>query len=265
MSIDNLLTDAEIEAAAEAEADIQAETPEAQESPQGPVEAPQAEAPTQVAAQPVAPAPEPSEPVSTVPVDSLSQAASALDFIAQKLEALEAQYEAGELSFRDFRAAERTLLRHQREAEAVITQARIEAQVAQATVQRDWNSAVAEFRQDPANAAFETPITLPMMQVALNELRAKHPGLSSKDQLQHAKAYVQNQMRALLGLPTDAPIAPVAPARSAIKPPPTLSVVPVAAPNESGEFAALDRLKGLEYERALSKLTPDQQSRYLAA
>lgn len=46
--------------------------------------------------------------------------------------------------------------------------------------------------------------------------------------------------------------------------PPTLGGLPAAAETESddGEFAHLDRLSGMEYERALSRLSPEQKARY---
>lgn len=69
--------------------------------------------------------------------------------------------------------------------------------------------------------------------------------------------------------PTPAAKAPAAPARQA-KPvdrstfPPTLANVPVAADASiTSEFAHLDGLAGSSLERALAKLTPDQQERYL--
>lgn len=55
------------------------------------------------------------------------------------------------------------------------------------------------------------------------------------------------------------------PARDRVNLPRTLSDVPIAEANDTGqsEFAHLDNLSGIEFERALSRLTPDQQDRYL--
>lgn len=50
--------------------------------------------------------------------------------------------------------------------------------------------------------------------------------------------------------------------------PPTIGGLPAAAttdPRDDGEFAHLDNLTGMEYERALARLTPDQKARYEAA
>jgi|GEM_PF-2710255 len=54
-------------------------------------------------------------------------------------------------------------------------------------------------------------------------------------------------------------------ARDRVVLPRTLSDVPVAEANDTGqsEFEHLDNLSGIEFEKALSRLTPDQQDRYL--
>lgn len=58
---------------------------------------------------------------------------------------------------------------------------------------------------------------------------------------------------------------PRTPAREAAQLPKTLADTIPAEENPAGqdEFAHLDKLEGLDYERALSKLTPDQERRYL--
>lgn len=56
------------------------------------------------------------------------------------------------------------------------------------------------------------------------------------------------------------------PAGTDIEIPKTLAGVPAADSNTDGgnEFAALDKLNGMEYEFAYAKLTPDQKAKYLA-
>lgn len=270
--MNDLLTDAERRVVAEAEADEAAEVTAEEVTLENEAPAPLPEPAPSESPQPTAEVhPEASAPQAdplppTVDAGLYQQANEVLGQIEQRLVDLEAQYESGELSFKEFRATERTLLRHQREAEGVIQQAQIEARVTQATVQREWSQAVAEFRKDTTNQAFESPLTLPMMEAALHELRTQQPNLPAKDQLAQAKLNVQTQLRTLLGLPADAALTPkAAGAKPSIKAPPVLSIVPMAENNAIGEFAALDRLVGLDYEKALGKLTPDQQQRYLAA
>lgn len=73
--------------------------------------------------------------------------------------------------------------------------------------------------------------------------------------------------------PTAAPAAaPAKPANKNRAPdlsgiPPSLGGLPAAAgadPKNEGEFAHIDGLEGEAYERALARMTPDQQARYLA-
>jgi len=91
-----------------------------------------------------------------------------------------------------------------------------------------------------------------------------------------ARAMV-NQPRKAAGAPVAAaPPAPAAPAApAAAKPtadrhsttpvPTTLGSLPAAAPEQvTGEFGYLDALTGVEHEKALAKLTPDQMARYLS-
>lgn len=79
------------------------------------------------------------------------------------------------------------------------------------------------------------------------------------------------EVRKLFGLeaaPKDAAAAVPAkkPAGTDIEIPKTLAGVPAAESNTDGgnEFAALDKLNGMEYEFAYAKLTPDQKAKYLA-
>ena len=55
------------------------------------------------------------------------------------------------------------------------------------------------------------------------------------------------------------------PARERVKLPRTLAEVPIAEANDTGqgEFAHLDNLSDIEFEKALARLTPDQAERYL--
>ena len=123
-----------------------------------------------------------------------------------------------------------------------------------------------EFRKEEGSSAFESPVVLPMMQAAIESLRAQHPQLSAKDQLQQAKAMVQTQMRALLGMEMPAPPAQNAPAKARVNLPPTLGAIPVAATNDGDvEFSHLGKLSGFALEKAVAKMSGDQRERWLMA
>ncbi|GHC72675.1 hypothetical protein GCM10007320_08710 [Pseudorhodoferax aquiterrae] len=100
---------------------------------------------------------------------------------------------------------------------------------------------------------------------------------ASREALKEASEYVLRRHGKTAAAPA-AVLAPATPPASApaaqTKPrapvdrstlPPTLASVPVAADATiSNEFAHLENLDGAELERALARLTPDQQERYLA-
>ena len=95
---------------------------------------------------------------------------------------------------------------------------------------------------------------------------------ASREALADAAAYVLRRHGKATAAPTPAPApaAPPKPVRS-LDPPdrskfaPTLATVPVAADaSVSNEFAHIEGLEGAALERALAKMTPEQEARYLA-
>lgn len=91
------------------------------------------------------------------------------------------------------------------------------------------------------------------------------PEWRSKDFSEKA-AEAHKTVLTLLGKKPSAAPSP-APAPASVdrsKLPPTLSNIPVAAaPSIGGEFDHLDGLKGAAHEKALARMTPEQQERYL--
>lgn len=255
------LTASEAEVLAEVAAETETETLEFADP------APAAEsadpAPATESADP-APASEAVQPAGPDPTQ-FQQATEALQRIETQRDALAAQYESGEIGFAAYRAQERALERQARDAEGVLLHWQIETQVQQRQLQQNWDAAVTEFRQEPGAAAFESPVVLPMMQAALEAIRAKTPGLDAKSQLQQAKEVVQGQLRALLGVdsPVPTPTVQNTPARPRVDIP-SLGGVPVAEANDSDlEFTHLGKLNGLALEKAVAKMSPDQRARWL--
>ncbi len=256
------LTASEAEMLAEVAAETETETPESAD-PAPPAESADP-APATESADP-APASEAVQPAGPDPLVQ-QQAVQTLQQIDAQRDALAAQYEAGEIGFAAYRTQERALERQARDAEGVLIQYRIETRVQQQQIQQTWDAAVTEFRQEPGAAAFESPVVLPMMEAALEAIRAKSPGLDAKSQLQQAKEVVQSQLRTLLGV-DDIP-APVHTAQNAPTKPrvmiPSLGSVPVAEANDSDlEFTHLGKLNGLALEKAVAKMSPDQRARWL--
>jgi hypothetical protein len=97
---------------------------------------------------------------------------------------------------------------------------------------------------------------------------------ASRDALKEATEYVLRRHGKATAAPAPAPAPAAAPPAAPVKPrapvdrstfPPTLANVPVAADATiASEFAHLENMQGADLERALARLTPDQQERYLA-
>lgn len=266
---DLFLTPTEVENIAALEAEIN--EPGADETPLEARAAPEPLESLPVAAESVAqeataPPPVEAPALPTAVYDQWQQAQGVIQQLDARRDALAEQYDSGQLSFKDYRTQDRTLERHLREAEGVILQAQMQAQMHQERVQTDWNQAVAAFRQEEGSSAFESPVVLPMMQSAIESLRAKQPGLTAKDQLQQAKQMVQTQMRALLGMDMPSTPAQTPSAKAPVQLPPTLGAIPIASPNDGDvEFAHLSRLSGFALEKAVAKMSGDQKERWLMA
>ena len=200
---------------------------------------------------------------------TLSAAQAKLTEIDAALDALAEKYEAGELSFKDYRRAERDLSAQQNALRTEAVKAEVYADMQRQQSLREWNSAVEAFRADPANQAFESPAIIPMMNSQLNALW-QEPGIAEKSHrwvLDEAKRRVQTQLRAVLGVaeakPEAKPVTP-RPSAAAVTIPPTLGRTPAALPNGAGgEFAALDSLNGIALEDALARMKPEQRDRWL--
>ena len=200
---------------------------------------------------------------------TLSAAHAKLTEIDAALDALADKYEAGELSFKDYRRAERDLSAQQNALRTEAVKAEVYADMQRQQSLREWNSAVEAFRADPANQAFESPAIIPLMNSQLNALW-QEPGIAEKSHrwvLDEAKRRVQTQLRAVLGVaeakPEAKPVTP-RPSAAAVTIPPTLGRTPAALPNGAGgEFAALDSLNGIALEDALARMKPEQRDRWL--
>jgi hypothetical protein len=100
---------------------------------------------------------------------------------------------------------------------------------------------------------------------------------ASREALAEAQALVLRRFGKPQPAPVAAAVAAAQPARAAERMrrpaladrsglPPTLAGVPAAADAAVGhEFAHLESLEGSALERALARMTPDQQERYLGA
>lgn len=186
--------------------------------------------------------------------------ADPVDGYDEKLGTLDAQFEAGEVTLKEYNAQREALLKQQLKAEIAAEQ-RTQAE------QQKWQWEIERFMED--NATYrQDPLLYAALDAAIKNL-ANQPDNSDKTGrwfLNEAHRQVQSRF----STPPAAKPAEKTGSKAA-EVPRTLSSLPAAAENETGgdEFAHIESLiskgKVVEAERLLAKLTPDQQTRYLEA
>lgn len=188
----------------------------------------------------------------------------------EKLDALEAKFEAGELTRGDYnkqRDAIRDVLVTDRVAAQI--SARSQEQVAKAI----WDRAVEDFID--AHKAYKDPVLQDALDARVKAL-ARDPAndkLSDRQLLQqaHNEVAARFKVEETPATPKDKKTELADKRKPDLSDAPrTLAHVPAAADNDAAdnEFAALERLERNDpaaYERALARMTPDQQERYLRA
>lgn len=220
--------------------------------------------------------PEPFRPVLRAQVPEQAEE------IKRKIEAaqddLEKKYREGEIDFDEYRAQDRKFnaqLQHIRDAEL---QARIYADQQAQTAQQEWLWNVKQFmkqakKSDGIDYESDTKLhkDLDLMVKAL----ASDPDNAEKG----ADWFLDEAHKRVLALRGIAPKRPAAAADAKIeantaRKPPTAAIpksigdIPGGGDDSDtggGEFAAIDKLTGDAYERALAKMTPEQRNRYLEA
>jgi len=191
-------------------------------------------------------------------------------------EELADKYENGDLSFSEYRKAERELNRDFDKVRNDISTRLLKAEIAQehshqAAAQK-WELEQNIFFQD--NPGYkDDPILRGALSAQLEALYGDeaNAGRSGLWFLREAGKVIDARFNreAPETQVKDLDKAKDAMKKKAGKPvsaPKTLADIPAAEANQdSGEFAYLDKLNGMAFERALSKLSPDQYERYMAA
>jgi hypothetical protein len=183
-----------------------------------------------------------------------------------KLDDLANQYEEGEFDFREFRNKEREVLKELNAMESQVQRAEIRQELSQQAEQDAWERTTNAFLKDYPQYGNN-----PILQGALNtaiESVARTKEAQGKDGawiLDKAKSTVETAF----GVEQEKPAPKTKSKKEKAKQPEvpkTLAHTPNAAPADTakGEFTHLDSLDGMAYEKAISKLTPEQQDRYLA-
>lgn len=190
-----------------------------------------------------------------------------------EIDELEKQLDDGEIDFSEFRKLEKEITSRKLESQSEISKidARMEAQ--QEFQNQRFKEAMDRFVEQPGHdVVMKSDIVADAMNKALrivadsNEARGKSydwlfdeakkklvaSGFSFGDKAKPAADPAggenKDKQRAARNKKTDIPQ--------------TLGDAPPAASNADNEFADLDSLSGLEFEKALNKLTPEQQDSY---
>lgn len=251
-------------------ADAGPEAPAAEESPTAEAASddatPSAEqadaADTTAASDNAPPAPEEDEPAPFVPT---YQAQPVADYDA-KLADLKSQFEEGDLTMDAYLQARDTLNLQRAKAE-------IAAEQAQQAAQQHWQWEIDRFMEDNGQYK-DDPILYAALDAAIKSLanKSEHADRSGRWFLQEAHRQVQEKFtRPAAPAPASTGKAPTSPRATGVNAPPVLSQIPSAGIEDTAadEFSNIDQLfaagKTMEGERALARLSADQQRRYLEA
>ncbi len=231
-----------------------------------------------------APEPAPEKPVAFATefkapgVENLEQVLNELDaaFDATTDE-LAKKYEAGELTFQEYRKQERAFTRDYNTRRNQLEQAQLAADIASQHSKQSadalWQYEQKVFFTD--NKEFKSdPILLGALNAKLQEMY-KDPandGREGLELLREAGAAIRERFNMTPAKETKvAEVTAIAEAKAKreAKPkevPKTLASLPAADTNDdSGEFAYMDKLVGLDYEKAISKMSAEQRERFMAA
>lgn len=199
----------------------------------------------------------------------------------QATDQLATKYEAGDMTFSEYRKAERRLTNEYDSRRDALREAVMEARIAtehsrQSAAQK-WQMEQQLFFSDNADYK-DDPILRGALSAQLEQLYGdeKNAGKSGLWFLREAAKVIDAKFNRAV-----APVAADKAAQAKLKQaedtlakrkarhpdaPITLASVPTAEPNEeAGEFKHMDNLSGMEYERELSRMSDAQRERYLAS
>jgi hypothetical protein len=195
----------------------------------------------------------------------------ATEDIQTKLDALDQQLEEGDIDIIQYTKQRDPLIQQRTESELV---AKFNQQSGEQLWQYEQRLFFNTHPQYRDNAVLNGALSKVFKGLDTQE----NAGRTGFELLNEAREQVESQLSSLFGgkkpespatpaKKDDAKPIPVKDGKSALEKvelPRTLATVPVAEQNDTGrdEFAHLDALSGLDFEKALSRLTPDQRDRY---
>ena len=189
---------------------------------------------------------------------------------------LAAKYEEGKLSFSEYRREDRSMQAEYDSLKRELTSAQLKEEIAaehsEQSANQKWEMEQQMFFQD--NEVYKTdPILRGALGAQLDALY-KDPDNAGKTGLQFlreaGKSIDERFNRTAVTESTQeldkAKDAQRKKGAKGVEAPVTLGQVPAAEANsDDGEFAHIDKLSGLDYEKAISRMSEDQKDRFMAA
>jgi hypothetical protein len=215
----------------------------------------------------------------TVVPNGDDKAAQTLTDLDKQLDALDVKLADGEIDAAEYTAQTRRINDQRIDIKALQAAEKARIQTIRETSARAWQDEQDHFFRRPENAIFDqekNPVLFDALDAQIRRITAKpeNAGMLLRDVLATARADVLKAFGQAEPAAKEKPENDKGKVSDQQKPaknptkqpdlPQTLGGVPAAADNGTGgEFDHLDNLAGMDLDRAIAKLSPEQQERYL--
>lgn len=185
-------------------------------------------------------------------------AADRISELDSRLDALVEQFRDGEIDMATFLSEQGKINDERMEIKLAESQAEFAKTQNEATRDQRWQWEQERFFSQKHTAIYKDPILRAALAASVKTLDADKANAGKP-----LAWFLEEADRKVRLLMAAKPRQPKTPNLSAV--PKTLATMPAAELPETGggEFAHLDKLDGLDLERALAKLSPEQEARYL--
>ena len=190
--------------------------------------------------------------------------------LAAREVALREQLAAGDLDIAAYDAEKTAIIEGRADLRSEQRFASFAAEQNEQNQKARWQWEQSRFFEQDSSTVYKDPILFAALDASIKALahQPENANKSSSWFLTQADSAVRKLFGGL-GVPAQAPAAPAKPPVSLLQNiPATLAAVPAAALPETGggdEFAKLERLSGMDLERQLARMAPDEVTRYLRA
>ena len=190
--------------------------------------------------------------------------------LAAREVALREQLAAGDLDIAAYDAEKTAIIEGRADLRSEQRFASFAAEQNEQNQKARWQWEQSRFFEQDSSTVYKDPILFAALDASIKALahQPENANKSSSWFLTQADSAVRKLFGGL-GAPAQAPAAPAKPPVSLLQNiPATLAPVPAAALPETGggdEFAKLERLSGMDLERQLARMAPDEVTRYLRA